>query len=238
LLLTKWQDYRFDLSVVITAHEQADYFAVMLKSVEQFEPEPVRHSRHISHGIVKLAGGRKMSSRQGNVVLAFDILDAASEAAKRSLPNTNPETVLAAVKYAFSKVRIGQDIVYDPVESVSLEGNSGPYLQYAHARARSILSKVTSEHRAKLTDLEEGERLLGAKLAEYSTVLQRSATELKPHHVANYLYELAQVFNRFYEANRVVGNPREAQRLVLVELYADILREGLGLLGIAAPDRL
>ncbi|HVQ43526.1 MAG TPA: arginine--tRNA ligase [Candidatus Saccharimonadia bacterium] len=238
LLLTKWQDYAFDRSIVITANEQEQYMAVMLKSVEQFAPEPARRSRHLTHGTVKLAGGVKMSSRKGNIVGAFDILEAATAAARSIVPASTHETVLAAVKYAFLKQRIGGDIIYDPKESVSLEGSSGPYLQYAHARARSILAKSPAVDARQLVDLDAAERPVAAKIAEYADVVQRAAEELMPHHVAGYLYELAQVFNRFYESSRVIGDARQPQRLVLVGLYADVLAAGLGLLGIAASERL
>jgi arginyl-tRNA synthetase len=86
--------------------------------------------------------------------------------------------------------------------------------------------------------LEVGERTLARKLIEYPDVLAKAVDELMPHHIATFMYELAQVFNRFYESNRVIGEPREAVRLRLVLQYADVLADGLGLLGIAAPDRL
>src|SRR5205807_2691559 len=144
LLETKWKDYRFDRSVVITANEITDYMKTVLKSVELFHPEPVKATIHLTHGVVKLAGGVKMSSRLGNVLQAEAILNAAAEASRQLSQKENPEVVLGAVKYAFLKNRIGSDIAYEPKESVSLEGNSGPYLQYAHARARSILRGVAA----------------------------------------------------------------------------------------------
>ncbi|HEY6736344.1 MAG TPA: arginine--tRNA ligase [Candidatus Saccharimonadia bacterium] len=240
LILMKWRDYHFDESIVITANEQSQYYEVMLKSVEQFEPEPVRRSRHLSHGMVKLTGGRKMSSRKGNVVTAMDILAAAREAGEATGTHPNSDTILAAVKYAFAKVRIGGDIVYDPKESIALEGNSGPYLQYAHARARSILAKLGRPAQANelVQPLDEAERRLMAKLAAYGDVVIEATETLLPHGICTYVYELAQTFNRFYERNRVAGDEREAVRRQLVEAYADVLRDGLTLLGIAAPDRL
>jgi arginyl-tRNA synthetase len=238
LLLTKWHDYNFGTSIVITANEQAQYMQVMLKSVEQFEPEPVRRTSHLTHGIVKLSGGVKMSSRKGNIVSALDILDAARTAGQESGKANDEVTILAAVKYAFLKNRIGADIIYDPEESIALEGNSGPYLQYAHARARSILSKAAIEPSQLLSDLHSGERSLVRKLSEYPEVVDKATSELMPHHICTYLYELAQTFNRFYEQNRVIGDQREAERLWLVGKYADTLKLGLGLLGIQAPERM
>ncbi|MEO7364081.1 MAG: DALR anticodon-binding domain-containing protein, partial [Candidatus Saccharimonadales bacterium] len=149
-------------------------------------------------------------------------------------------TVLGAVRYSFLRNRIGGDIIYDPSESVSLEGSSGPYLQYAHARARSILRKAGKESIADISgsQLEVAERTLVRKLSEYSEVLDLAVRELLPHHICGYLYELAQEFNRFYEHNRVIDDPRMALRLGLVERYAETLRAGLGLLGISAPEQL
>ena len=240
LIHRKWEDYHFDESIVITANEQSQYYEVMLKSVEQFNPEPVQRSVHLAHGVVKLQGGVKMSSRKGNIVSALDIIAAAHEAGQESGLNPSEDTILAAIKYALAKNRIGGDIVYDPKESIALEGNSGPYLQYAHARARSILAKATGELEAvsAIEELTDDERSFALKLSLCSEVVDRAIDELMPHHVCTYLYELAQEFNRFYEKNRVLGDEREAQRLALVNVYAASLKKGLDLLGITAPERM
>ncbi len=237
LLETKWNDYHFDRSIVITASEQDQYMQVVLKSIEQFQPEPVSRTTHLTHGVVKLAGGVKMSSRKGNIISALDILAAAREAGEQSGRGDDENTILAAVKYAFLRPRIGTDVIYDPKESVALEGNSGPYLQYAHARARSILAKSTGES-ATLSDLQGGERSLVRKLSEYPEIVARATGDYMPHHICTYLYELAQAFNRFYEKNRVIDDPRETQRLSLVNTYVDVLKDGLTLLGIYAPERM
>ncbi len=238
LLLTKWQDYQFDRSIIITANEQQQYMAVVVKSVEQFEPEPAKRSQHITHGVVKLKGGVKMSSRKGNIVGAVDILEAAAEANQKLLGQENADAVLGAVKYAFLKNRIGGDIVYDPEESVALEGNSGPYLQYAHARARSILRRVENTGEQIGSDLQPSERSLLRKISEYSETVDKAVAELMPHHICTYLYELAQEFNRFYEHDRVIGDGRQSIRLALAKRYADTLQQGLGLLGISAPEQM
>ena len=238
LSLMKWQDYHFDQSIIITANEQAQYMQVVIKSIEQFAPEPAKRTKHLTHGVVKLLGGVKMSSRRGNVVTALSILDAAREAGAATGTNPSEDTILAAVKYTFAKVRIGGDIVYDPKESIALEGNSGPYLQYAHARARSILRKAVSKSSAGISDLDAAETELVQKISGYADAVGQATDELMPHHICAYLYELSQLFNRFYEHNRVIGSDREEQRLQLVQLYADTLKQGLNLLGIHAPDTM
>jgi arginyl-tRNA synthetase len=210
-----------------------------LKSLEQYLPKLAKATTHLTHGVVKLKGGVKMSSRKGNVLLANDVLDIAHQASKEINNNSSEEITIGAVKYAFLKQRLGGDIIYDSAESVSLEGNSGPYLQYAHARARSILAKAKGDGTvADVTKFEPAERLLARAVSQFPSVVQQSVIELLPHYLCTYLYDLAQVFNRFYENNRVVGDERELVRLMLVRYYADVLRCGLELLGMASPERL
>ncbi len=242
LIIAKNNDYHFDKSVIITSNEIIEYMKVVLKVVEQFAPELTAASKHLTHGLVKLEGGVKMASRKGNILGALDVINSASEAAKQIADNDQAkqeDITLGAVKYAFLKQRTGGDIIYSPKESVSLEGNSGPYLQYAHARARSILGKGGAvESLADDATLEAGERSLVRKITEYTEVVDQAVNDLMPHHVCTYLYELAQTFNRFYEHNRVIDDPRQTVRLALVQNYADTLKNGLQLLGIAAPEHM
>jgi arginyl-tRNA synthetase len=240
LSLTKWRDYQFDESVIITANEQSQYMEVVLAAIKQFAPEAAERTRHLTHGMVKLQGGAKMSSRKGNIVTALEILEAARQAGAASGTNPSEETILAAVKYALAKNRVGGDIVYDPQESIALEGNSGPYLQYAHARARSILRKsgYTGVDPAAMIELTDDERTLVRKIAAYNEAIELATQERMPHHICTYLYELAQAFNRFYEHNRVIGDARQELRLQLVAKYAATLKAGLELLGIVALEEM
>ncbi len=256
LIMRKWQDYHYDYSVIITGNDITEYMKVVMKSIEQFEPELVKRQAHLTHGNVKLKGGVKMSSRKGNFLRAVDVIDAATEANKRATGRDDEQTVLGAIKYSFLKNRIGADLIFDPEESVSLEGNSGPYLQYAHARARSVLAKASDSRHAELVSASRGssdgvlkqvqddgglqadERSLLRKISEYSEVVEKATNELLPHYICTYLYELAQRFNQFYEHNRVIGDKRETVRLKLVDHYADTLKSGLTLLGITAPDKM
>jgi len=213
---------------------------VVLKSIEQFEPHLAKATKHITHGMLKLKGGMKMSSRKGNILKATDILDAAEEASQKISKQKNELVMIGAVKYALLKQRIGADIIYDPEESVSLAGNSGPYLQYAHARAYSILNKSSAKDYELVDDyqFDEWERNVVLKISEYPGITKKAAFELMPHHICVYLYELAQTFNRFYEKDRVIGSDKEPLRLILVKTYADVLSNGLGKLGIPAPDHM
>jgi arginyl-tRNA synthetase len=238
----KWQDYRYDRNIIITASDIGEYMKVVLSALSKLLPETNGKTTHLMHGLVKLVGGQKMSSRKGTVLLPEDVIAAATKATQEAVGKAEQTAVLGAVKYAFLKNRIGGDIVYDPAESVSIHGNSGPYLQYAHARARSIIRK--SRHADTVgtieysTELKGTERTLVRKLSHYARVVEQAAKELAPHLVCSYLYELAQEFNRFYEQNQVIGSDQEVARVRLVSRYADTLKAGLGLLGIHAPDQM
>ncbi len=227
-------------SIIITANEQSEYFKVMLAALAEIDKPLADKTSHLSHGFVSLSTG-KMSSRTGKVYAAMKLLLEVKDAVHAQYPDSDvrKEITFAAVKYSFLKHRIGSDIVLDIDESIGLEGNSGPYLQYAFARACGILQKANDSNLQPTTsNLESGERSLARKISEYPEVVAKAAADLMPHYICTYLYELAQVFNRFYEANRVVGDPREATRLNLVKAYADVLKNGLDLLNIAAPEQV
>jgi arginyl-tRNA synthetase len=235
LALSKWQDYNFDKSIIITANDIVEYMKVVQKAVSNFHPEIAERTKHLTHGIVKLTGGVKMSSRKGNFLRAEDILTSAKDAYIKATKSDDWGAVLAAVKYAFLKQRIGGDIIYSPEESVSITGNSGPYLQYAHARARSIINKsnVAENYEASDTELP-----LLKKLEEYESMIEKSINEVLPHHVATYLFELAQTFNSLYEKERIIGSDREGQKVRLVNAYSQVLKNGLSILGITAPESM
>ena len=238
LSIKKWNEYSFDQSIIITGNDITEYMKVVLKSIEQFQPELAQRTLHVTHGNVKLPGGVKMSSRKGNILRAIDVLESAAEATEAIQPGSDESVVLGAIKYAFLKNRVGPDVIFDVNESVALHGNSGPYLQYAHARACSLLQKGTVAPALQGEDFDTAERSLVVKLTEFPEVATVAVTQLSPHLICTYAYELTQVFNRFYEQSRIVSDAREAHRLRLVEAYALILKQSLQVLGIAAPEKL
>ena len=286
LIFTKWQDYHFDKSIVITGSEQLDYMRVVLKSVEQYDPELVEKTTHLTHGLVKLPGGVKMSSRKGNFLKAIDVLDMVKTALKEEHGSADNTISLAATKYAFLKYKMGGNIIFDPKESVKMTGNSGPYLLYSCVRAKKILGKVGSARLAdhafskdisrfsspetyipdgaekaarragfpgrpayyvegekvhpgkSMSARPRAERNLAKKILEYTAILDEAVAELAPHKVANYLYELAQCFSRFYESCEVIGSDQEQERLKLVQSYLTTMTHGLGLLGISIPEEM
>ena len=238
LIFTKWQDYHFDKSVVITGSEQLDYMKVVLKSVEQYAPELVEKTSHLTHGLVKLPGNVKMSSRKGNFLKAIDVLNMVKDELKTEYDSTDDTVTLAATKYAFLKYKMGGHIIFDPKESVKMTGNSGPYLLYSAVRAKKILANCKNNAETKNCAYNNYEKNLAKKILEYKEVLQEAVVEMAPHKVASYLYELAQEFSRFYEHCPVAGSDKEEQRATLVKVYLDNMAHGLNILGIDIPEEM
>lgn len=241
LIFTKWDDYKFDKSIVITGNDIIDYMKVVLKSISLYAPELVSRTKHITHGNVRLPGNEKMSSRKGNFIKAVDVLDTVETMVGHSAHNSaeTSQIALGAIKYAFLKYKIGGNIEFDAEESVSTTGNSGVYLQYSAVRAKKILAGITlSESDFSKWTLNENEKKLTAKLSQYAQILKEALADFAPHKIANYLYELAQEFSRFYENVKVAGSEFEAERAEIVKVYLLTMEHGLNLLGIEVPEEM
>ncbi|MBR2998645.1 arginine--tRNA ligase [Candidatus Saccharibacteria bacterium] len=275
LIFTKWDDYHFDKSVIITASEQLEYMKVVLKSIEQYAPELVEKTSHLTHGLVRLPGNVKMASRKGNFLKAIDVLNMVKDELKSAYDSSDDKVSLAATKYAFLKYKMGGNIIFDPKESVKMTGNSGPYLLYSAVRAKKILAKSLAQtegsgksesfaksegletvsregydpsevsearddgpERTGSRELQMSERSLIKKILGYKGVLEEAVAEMSPHKVANYLYELAQEFSRFYESCPVIGCDHEAERIKLVKVYLETMTHGLNILGIKIPEEM
>ncbi len=238
LIFTKWRDYHFDKSVIITGNEQLEYMKVVLKSIEQYAPDLVAKTAHLTHGLVKLPGNVKMSSRKGNFLKAVDVLDLVRDELKTAYDSIDEKVSLAATKYAFLKYKMGGNIIFDPKESVKMTGNSGPYLLYSAVRAKKILEKSKNSQPITGYIYSQPEKNLAKKLLEYKTVLQEAVHDMAPHKLANFLYELAQEFSRFYENCPVAGSAQESERKKLVQAYLAVMTHGLNLLGIEIPAEM
>ena len=236
LMLLKDEQFHPDFSFIVTAEEQRDYFKGVIAAAGLVWPGKKDKTVNISTGTVKLSTG-KMSSRDGDVITIDWLFDEFAKAIVNRGGEPTDEVVSGALRYLFLRVKIGSDVVFDINEAVSLTGNTGSYLQYAHARARGILGKSQFDF-VRPTEVLTEDRALVRKLGEYHEVVSRATEILEPHHICNYLFELAQEFNRYYEKNQVVGGDLEQHRVGLVALYADTLQAGLAILGIAAPERL
>lgn len=261
LIFTKWADYHFDKSVIITGNDIIDYMKVVLKSIEQYAPELSSRTLHITHGQVKLPGKEKMSSRKGNFLKAVDVINLINDELFEVQKNVNSsrgnsseteqkkvdsKILFGAIRYAFLKYKVGGDIIFDVDESVSMTGNSGPYLQYAAVRAQKVLGKIF-ESQSKQTSkeitqnswtLNDFEKSLIKKVMQYKSVLEEAVKELAPSKICTYLYEIAQEFSRFYENVQVVGSDFEVERGEIVLAYLKVLTHGLSLLGIEVPEKM
>ena len=237
LIQLKYQDYpNLDLSVTVNGEEQAAYFRGVIAASELAIPELKGKLFNYATGLVKLTTG-KMSSRTGEVITIDWLFNEFKKAITQAGGEPTDEVVAGALRYQFLKVKIGSDVVFDVNDAVSLTGNTGSYLQYSHARACGILAK-SSESVAFPRVIEGEDRALIRKMTGYTEVVERAVEQLEPHHICTYLFELAQEFNRYYEKNQVVGSDKEAHRVGIVAVYADILKAGLTILGIVAPDKL
>ncbi|MDO4684801.1 MAG: arginine--tRNA ligase [Candidatus Saccharibacteria bacterium] len=236
LITLKHDDFHAEKSYIVTAEEQRDYFKGVIKAAELAMPELAGVTHNISTGTVKLTTG-KMSSRDGDVITIDWLFQEFAKAIAARGGEPTAEVVAGALRYQFLKVKIGSDVVFDVQDAVSLTGNTGSYLQYAHARACSIIEKSTTNPE-KVSIIQQEDRALVRKLGEYHEVAAQAMRLLEPHHICTYLFELAQEFNRYYEHHQVIGSEHEAHRVGLVAMYAKTLQKGLHILGIHAPEKM
>ena len=229
--------YPYDKRIILTGNDQSEYMKVVFAALTLIDPELGAKQRHVANGTVKFADGSKMSSRLGNVSKAVDVVNGVESVITAGTSELKRDIALGAVKYSLLKSRVGGDISFDLEQSISTEGKSGPYLQYALARARSIIKKSSLADR-QINDLTEDERKLAVKISAFPEVLEITITDFSPHNICTYIYELAQEFNRFYEKNRVIGDERESQRLSLIQKYEQTLGTALNLLGIPTPEKI
>lgn len=226
----------FDHSYIMTASEQAGHFAVFLAALEDVAPLLAKKTKHVPHGFLRLTTG-KMASRTGNVVTAREfMLDLIERASVRNAdPLIAEQVAVAAAKYLILRQAPGGDIVFDPEKSLSLEGDSGPYLQYALVRAKSILAEAGNEEGN--ADTYAGETL-ARLIARFPEVTKRAEALQAPHAITQYLTQLAGEWNSFYARERILGSADEASKIVLVRAFITTLENGLRFLGIPTPAKL
>lgn len=222
-----------DKSIVITANEQNDYFRVVIEALKQISPEYAYKTKHLSHGMLRLPTG-KMSSRTGDIITAEALIEEVKTRTKG-----DEQVAIGAIKYMILRQSIGNDVIFDFEKSVSTEGDSGVYLQYAYARANSLLGKVKtltpSVNRKELGNIREIEKLL----YRFPEVVERAGREYAPHYITTYLTELAGSFNNFYAHEQVIGDsPESGYRLTIVQAFNIVMKNGLTILGIPAPERM
>jgi len=242
----QFKEYRPDLIIHNVGPEQKEYFQVIFKALSQAFPYTENKERHLISGWVSLREG-KMSSRKGVVIVGKWLIDEVKKRIKKSFKKVSNEAAekiaVGAVKYSFLKNNPSTDIVFDINESISLQGNSGPYLQYSCVRANSVLTK-SKENFKKIKNLElkeEQEISLARILIMFPEFVKEAGRRYAPNLIANYLFELAQNFNSFYESLPILKAENESikrTRLALVFVFSQVLKDGLSLLGILTPEKM
>ncbi len=227
----------FDYSYIMTGTEQLGHFAVFLAALEDIAPEAARKMNHISHGFLRLTTG-KMSSREGTVITASELLsDLIVRAGERNPdPLIAKQVAVGALKYFILRQAPGGDIMFDPEKSLSLEGDSGPYLQYALVRAKSILAQAIA---GAGEDAQDGEpEVLARLISRFPEVVARAERLRAPHSITQYLTQLAGEWNSFYARERILGADDEADKLAIVRAFVTTMHNGLSLLGIPALEKM
>ncbi|MEK7088539.1 MAG: arginine--tRNA ligase, partial [Patescibacteria group bacterium] len=263
LTRVKFEKENLDMSIIITAHEQEEYMKVVGKALEIISPETASKMKHIVHGMMRLATG-KMSSRKGNIITGESlILESCAEILEkikdRDFTNEEKKQIskdvgVSALKYSILKQNIGGNIIYDFEKSISFEGDSGPYLQYSYARANSILEKAKIENilpgfaflRSDLRNLRRFDLSvpeisdIEKLLYRFTEIVFRSAQEFEPHYIANYLIELARAYNNYYGNTKIIDkdDPMSPYKVALTLAFSLVMKNGLYLLGIKAPEKM
>ncbi len=253
----KFEDFGCDKSIWVVGNEQDYHFKVLFAILEKLGRSYAEGCYHLSYGMVDLPSG-KMKSREGTVVDADELVEemiATSKAiteekgktegfSEEQLEALYRMVALGALKYYLLKVEPKKRMLFNPAESIDFQGNTGPFIQYTHARIRSILRKSGLEGfpvPEGLEELQTEEVDLVFLLKDYGKVVEAAAAEYSPALIANYVFDLAKTFNVFYTQHSVLNEASEAARLfrlALIEQVADTIRNGMGLLGIEVPEKM
>jgi arginyl-tRNA synthetase len=253
LAISRDKEFDFDGMVYVVGHEQEYHFKVLFSIMKKLGYEWSDNLYHLSYGLVFLPEG-KMKSREGKVVDADDIIkevkDLAQDEVKKRFPDISKKDLekraeiigMGALKFTLLRVTPSQSIHYNPKEAIKFEGSTGPYVQYAHARISSILKKESATKKVKFELLDKPEeKAVILKLLQYPDVVQVAASNYNPSTICNYLLELSQTFNTFYHEHHVLKSENEDlknARLMLIQAVQIVLRNGLDVLGIKAPEKM
>jgi len=256
----RYDDYAINKMVYVVGNEQNYHFQVLAILLDKLGFEWGKDLVHFSYGMVELPEG-KMKSREGTVVDADDLMDEMIETARETsqelgkLDNCTPEEIetiarmvgLGSLKYFILKVDPRKNMTFNPKESIDFNGNTGPFIQYTHARIKSVLRKAAEQgiDYGKLNDLQleisEKESYLIQLLTEFPSVVRLAGEEFSPALIANYIYELVKEYNQFYHDFTILKEENDALkqfRLVLSESVASVIKTGMRLLGIDVPERM
>ncbi len=253
----RFQDYPIDKMIYVVGNEQNYHFQVLSILLDRLGFKWGKELVHFSYGMVELPNG-KMKSREGTVVDADDLMQLMVEDARRvsdeagknaDMTEAEKQEIarivgMGALKYFILKVDARKNMLFNPEESIDFNGNTGPFIQYTHARIRSILRKAGNIGSTSITStsgLNAKEVELIQKMSEYGAAVEQAGKDYSPSGIANYCYELTKVFNQFYHDYSILNEEDEAKkqvRLVIARNVAKILKNGMALLGIEVPERM
>ena len=254
----KSDDFGMDESIYVVGNEQDYHFKVLFLILEKLGKSWAKGLYHLSYGMVDLPNG-KMKSREGTVVDADELIAdmiATAQEKTEELGKINDFSAdykeelyknigLGALKYFLLKVEPKKRLLFDPNESIDFQGNTGPFIQYTHARIKSLLSKADyqfSINTPTFSGIADVELEMIMQLAKYPTEIETAAKAHSPASLANYLYELAKLFNKFYHeippiVKTEAGDAKQF-RLNLSKKTADLINKGMLILGITSPERM
>ncbi len=255
----KFKDFHSEKAIWVVGNEQDYHFQVLFAIMKKLGRSYADGCYHMSYGMVDLPSG-KMKSREGTVVdadeLVAEMTATAAETTKErgkiddftaeEAENLFQMLALGAVKYFLLKVEPKKRMLFNPQESIDFQGNTGPFIQYTHARIKSILRKATAEgieipETIAGIPLESSESDLIFLLSEFPSVIRKAGDDYAPSTVANYAYDLAKTFSSFYSEFSVMNEADTAKRdfrLALIRVVADTLKKAMGLLGVEVPERM
>ena len=242
--------YKFDEMIYEVGSEQTLHFKQVFKVLELLGFSWAKNCIHINHGLYLAEDGKKFATRKGKTVFMEDILDETIQLAKKEILKRDKIKekeleerarfiAIAAIFYGDLKNYRSNDLVFNIEKFISFEGDTGPYLLYSYARAKSILSKAKYKN-TKLTieNLEEIEKNLILELNNFSEIIIHAQKNFSPNIIANYSFKTAQLFNEFYHSSQVIGSENEGFRLALVASFAQVLKNALTLLGISVIEKM
>ncbi len=252
----RYEDFKASRMVYTVADEQNYHFQVLFEIMKRLKAPYAEGLHHLSYGMVDLPTG-KMKSREGTVVDADDLMNEVIEEARKNveergelddLSAERKEEIirkigLAALKFFIIKVQPKKRMTFDPKESVDMQGQTGPYVQNAYVRIQSILKKAGKQtlDYSKYKTIEAAEKDLLSKVYNYPEVVKTAAENYDPSEIANYCYDLAKQFHKFYHDYSILKAQSTAAkhfRLELSAVIADVLAAAMGLLGIEMPERM
>jgi arginyl-tRNA synthetase len=252
----KYNDFHMDKSIYVVGNEQDYHFKVLFLILRKLGKAGADGLFHLSYGMVDLPSG-KMKSREGTVVDADDLMEEMETTAKEQTEAmgkveafTAEEKLqlyhtigMGALKYFLLKVDPKKRLLFDPNESVDFQGHTGPFIQYTHARIKSVLSRADYEpnYNIEITELAGVERDLIILLTQFPEVINTAAAEYSPAVIANYVYELAKAYNKFYHEKSILQAEDEILkqfRLQLSASSAKVISKAMNLLGIDVPERM